>query len=226
MLDEFAGIFTWRLGARDLVSGRRMYPEETGTDLPARDRGEALTRRLSTRGGRSLELAVRPADPTLAPAADLLCSQLTRILDAEQEISFLSGELSARYEEINLLYSISEILGSILELGEAARIILNEVWDVLGARRGSLWVYDAGDGLLHQVASEGIAGLEGPLDPAGEMLTARVFREREAIISTGGDSRHPVTAPNLRSESALLVPIQYAPQAGQPGRQCQVEGLA
>jgi len=215
MLDEFAGSFSWRLGVRDLVSGRRMYPEETGTDLPARDRGEALTRRLSTRGGRSLELAVRPADPTLAPAADLLCSQLTRILDAEQEISFLSGELSARYEEINLLYSISEILGSILELGEAARIILNEVCDVLGARRGSLWVYDAGDGLLHQVASEGIAGLEGPLDPAGEMLTARVFREREAIISTGGDSRHPVTAPNLRSESALLVPIQYAPQAGQ-----------
>ena len=214
-LDEFAGSFPWRLSVRDPVSGRRMYPEESGTDLPASEQDEALTRRLSTREGHSLELEIRPADPTLGPPADLVCSQLIRVLDSEQEISFLSGELSARYEEINLLYSISEILGSILELGEAARIILSEVCDVLGARRGSLWVYDAGDGLLHQVAAEGIAGLDGPLDPAGDMLTARVFREREAVISTGDDGSHPATAPNLRSESALLVPIQYAPQAGQ-----------
>lgn len=139
MLDEFAGSFPWRLGVRDPVSGRRLYPEGTGADEPARERDRALTRRLGTRDGRSLELSIRPSDPTLAPAADLVCSQLVRILDAEQEISFLSGELSARYEEINLLYSISEILGSILELGEAARIILKEVCDVLGARRGSMW---------------------------------------------------------------------------------------
>ncbi len=215
MLDEFATCFPWRLGVRDLASGRSLYPETAGSDLGADgDPDPFLARRLSTREGRSLELAVRPADPALAPAADLLCSQLVRVLDAEQEVDFLSGELSARYEEINLLYSISEILGSILELGEAASVILNEVCGVLGARRGSLWVYDADDGLLHQVAAEGVAGLEGPLDPAGAMLTARVFREREAIIGTGEDGGL-AAAPNLRSESALSVPIQYAPQAGE-----------
>ena len=212
-LDEFSRSFPWRLSVRDAVSGVVVYPEDT--DRAAGEWHGALTRRLDTREGRSLELAVHPADPSLETAADILCSQLVRVLDAEREISFLSGELSARYEEINLLYSISEILGSILELGEAARIILAEVCDVLGARRGSLWVFDAEDGLLHQVAAEGIAGLDGPLDPEGDMLTARVFREREAIISTGGDGRHHAIAPNLRSESALLVPIQYAPQAGE-----------
>ena len=212
MLDEFAGSFRWRLGVRDLVSGRVVYPE--GGDWPDGAWDGALTRRLNTREGRSLELAFLPSDPSLAPAAGFLCSQLVRVLDAEQEIGFLSGELAARYEEINLLYSISEILGSILKLKEAARVILTEVCDVLGARRGSLWVYDVDDGLLHQVAAQGIAGLDGPLDPDGDLLTARVFRDGEAIISVGGESHHLASAPNLRSESALSVPIQYAPQAG------------
>ena len=213
MLDEFAQSLPWRFRVRDPVAGRVVYPEDENP--PGEERDGARTYRVQTREGRILELAVLSADPSTAPAAELLASQLVRVLDAEREISFLSGELSARYEEINLLYSISEILGSILELGEAARVILNEVCDVLGARRGSLWVYNAGDGLLHQVAAEGIAGLDGPLDPEGDMLTARVFRERTAIISAAGEGNHPAVAPNLRAESALSVPIQYAPQAGE-----------
>ena len=55
---------------------------------------------------------------------------------------FFTVELSERYEEINLLYSIRETLGSILHMDDAARVILGEVCDVMGARRGSLWVYD------------------------------------------------------------------------------------
>ncbi len=207
-LDEFARSFPWRVSVRDPASGAVVYPEATE---PASEEPAGLVRRMDTREGRSLELTVRPADPDLAPLADLLCAQLVRVLDADQEIGFLSGELSARYEEINLLYTISEVLGSILELKEAARIILDGVCDVMRARRGSLWVHDAEDGLLHQVAAEGIAGLEGPLDPEGDMLTARVFREREAVVSDGGS---PAFAPNLRSESVLSVPIQYAPQEG------------
>ena len=212
MLDEFAASFSWEIRVRDSASGQLMYPETA--DVPAGEPDRMLTRRLRTREGASLELAVHPAASSAAPVADLLCAQLVRLLDADREIRFLSGELSERYEEINLLYSISEILGSILELGEAARIILKEVCDVLGARRGSLWVYDPADGLLRQVAAEGIAGLDGPLDPAGDLLTARVFREKRAIISPGGETNHPPAAANLRSESALSVPIQYAPQAG------------
>ena len=213
MLAEFAEGFALEVRVRDLVSGRLMYPEEA--DSRGEERNPALTRRLRTREGSSLELGLLPASPSAEAVADLLCSQLARVLDTDQEIRFLSGELSERYEEINLLYSISEILGSILELGEAARIILNELCDVLGARRGSLWVYDPHDGLLHQVASEGIAGLDGPLDPAGDMLTSRVFRENKALISTGGRSDRAAIAPNLRSESALSVPIHYAPQSGE-----------
>ena len=213
LLDDFAQSLGWEIRVRDQGSGRLLYPEEAGS--PAAERDRTVTRRLRTGEGSSLELAVGAVDPSATAVTDLLCSQLSRVLDADQEIRFLSTELSERYEEINLLYSISEILGSILELSEAARIILTEVCDVLGARRGSLWVYDAEDGLLHQVAAEGIAGLDGPLDPAGEMLTARVFRENKAYMSTRSGDGHAAKAPNLRSESALSVPIHYAPQAGE-----------
>ena len=41
-----------------------------------------------------------------------------------QEVDFFTRELSERYEEIDLLYSISETLGSILILEEATEEIL------------------------------------------------------------------------------------------------------
>jgi sigma-B regulation protein RsbU (phosphoserine phosphatase) len=47
--------------------------------------------------------------------------------------------MAERYEEINLLYSISEILGSIISLDDAAQTILHEVAGIVGAGARSLW---------------------------------------------------------------------------------------
>ncbi|MBT8405703.1 MAG: SpoIIE family protein phosphatase, partial [Gemmatimonadetes bacterium] len=134
------------------------------------------------------------------------------------EIRFFTFELSERYEEINLLYSISETLGSILRLDDAARVILSEVCDVMGARRGSLWVHEASDGLLRLVASVGTDGVQGPLraeeSPA---VTARVFREGRPMMAlpeapTGGGG---VTAGEDERETFLSVPIRYSPPEGE-----------
>ncbi len=73
---------------------------------------------------------------------------VVRAFEFAQEVRFFTYELSERYEEINLLYSISETLGSLLRLDDAARVILGEVCDVLGAMRGSLWVFEAEGDLL------------------------------------------------------------------------------
>ena len=85
--------------------------------------------------------------------------ELQRLRD---EIRLAAKALAESWEEINLLYSISETLGSILGLEDAANAILAEVCDVLGARRGSLWVYDAENALLRLTASVG-----GPFDLEG-----------------------------------------------------------
>jgi sigma-B regulation protein RsbU (phosphoserine phosphatase) len=127
-------------------------------------------------------------------------------------------ELSERYEEINLLYFISEILGSVLSLTDAATRILSEVADVLGARRASLWVYSAADDHLHLTAAVGEDGLTGPIssqDP--DSATALVFRDREALNLERGVALKNVPRlepPPRRFEAFLSVPINYTPPEG------------
>jgi sigma-B regulation protein RsbU (phosphoserine phosphatase) len=91
----------------------------------------------------------------------------------------VAAELSDRYEEIDLVYTISEILGHTIRLDEAARRILQEVATVVGARRASLFVIDEDRRVLRLVASKGMPHPDAdPIeldDP--DSVTARAFRE-------------------------------------------------
>lgn len=176
------------------------------------------------REGPALELEVcAPPTPTALATAKVLASTLQQTFDFAQEIRFFTYEVSERYEEINLLYSISETLGSILRLDEAARIILQEVCDVLGARRGSLWVHEPRRNQLELVASVGAGGLNGPLDVQDPRAVAsRVFREgRPLILSRGeegdgtGSTPPPLDPVIASADSVLSVPIRYSPLTGE-----------
>src|SRR3989442_1472138 len=57
--------------------------------------------------------------------------------EAEEETTQVAAELSGRYEEIDLIYTISEILGHTIRLDEAASRILREVSAVVRARRAT-----------------------------------------------------------------------------------------
>ncbi len=222
-LDEFRTTFDLDvdLWAKPNGGGRvHLYPEDGGSGHPT---GPTFSQTITPRDGPPLELEVRsrgtggPADAPEAVAA-VLRSVLERTYDFAQEIRFFTYELSERYEEINLLYSISETLGSILRLDDAARVILGEVCDVLGALRGSLWVYDPDRAVLHLTASVGEEGLVGPLsadDP--DAVTAQVFREGRSMIVTRegavSETASPDEAPE--PESFLSVPIRYTPPAGE-----------
>jgi len=63
-----------------------------------------------------------------------------------REAQAAAEELSERYEEINLLYSIGEILGRTLGLDEAARTILNEISETVDAELAAIFVHDAATG--------------------------------------------------------------------------------
>ncbi len=162
-----------------------------------------------------IELYGAPGDPEAF--LDGLMAVLERVYESAQEVRFFTYELSERYEEINLLYSISETLGSILELKEAARNILSEVSDVMGARRGSLWVYDPAARLLRLTAWVGEKGLDGPI-PLDDRstITARVFRDGRSLILTGPPDG-PDTPDHLSdpADSILSVPIRYTPPTGE-----------
>ncbi len=195
-------------GAADEVLYATRAYDATSSDAPCLG---ALTHP----DGSALEVHVLHAEGATAPA---VCSALTALLrlafEAAREVQFFTSELSERFEEINLLYSISETLGSTLDMDSGARKILAEVRDVLGAKRGSLWVHKSEDDRLHLAAAVGEDGRVEPLDPDDpDALTSMVFREGRAIIASrrpGGEGRQGAGP----EDSFLSVPIRYSPGTG------------
>lgn len=210
---------------------RRYYPGDT-VDVWARTTGAWQAVYTTRDGGPAAAeppdeyTVVRvPGGPELAvavgeggAAAAFFARSLELILGYEEEARLAARELAERYEEINLLYSISEILGAVVNLPDAANNILTEVAETLGGRRASIWVHDPARERLVCAASVGSEGSPRSIaldDP--HSVTARVFREREAInVERGGDIRrgHEVVS-RAQDEAFLSVPITYTPPDAQ-----------
>ena len=196
-------------GAADEVVYASDDLEDTPCDGPARSR-------ILPHQGPELELQVFQArDASIVAVSRALTPALELAFEAAREIQFFTYELSERFEEINLLYSISETLGSTLDMVSGAQAILAEVRDVMGAKRGSLWVHRQEDNTLHLAAEVGedgrVGGRLSPDDP--DTITSMVFREGRAIIA----SRQPTAAERnagAKEDSFLSVPIRYSPVSG------------
>ena len=198
----------------------RLYPQhENERSTPVPDTGGCAKRLVRLGDGPAVDLELRGGGSQSEALASVVEAAVERAYNLAQELRFFTLELSERYEEINLLYSISETLGSILRLEDAARVILGEVCDVLGAQRGSLWVHDAQRQTLRLTALVGDEGQAGPPQAAipGE-LTSRVFRQGRPVITAPAalapDELEQVE--REERESLLSVPIRYTPPAGVP----------
>jgi len=152
---------------------------------------------------------------------------LAALLDAERQRAFMAEELAERYEEIDLLYAISEILGRTVRLEEATQTIVREVSTVVGARRASIMVFDEAIGALRTVAARGF-GVE-TLSPVAVdddcSVAARVYRERRILTF---DPTRPDDTPGecgedrgYRGHAYLSVPICY----GAPGAPLRCVGV-
>ncbi len=156
------------------------------------------------------------ADNGIAPEeiASSLALQVGSLLSQEHRLAQVSEELALRYEEIDLLYTISEILGTRARLRDAANTILREVSTVVGASRASIMVYDETSQLLRVLAARGVRlEVTTPVradDPGS--VAAQVFRNERMVHY---DPAEPVDdiilhpARGYRSGSFLSVPISY-----------------
>jgi len=153
-------------------------------------------------------------------AAVELAEVIGAVMEAEEETGQVAAELSGRYEEIDLIYTISEILGHTIRLDEAANRILREVSAVVRARRATLLVHDPRAHVLRLVAARGVdLGEIEPIevdDPRS--VAARVFREMRIISYDPHDQRaqrpiNPIDR-GYRGHAFLSVPVVYA----SPGR--------
>lgn len=147
---------------------------------------------------------------------------VTQLLSAERSIAAVCEELAGRYEEIDLLYAISDILGHTVHLEQAAETIITIVADLMRAERASIMVCDEAAGVLRTVASRGFShqGHEPvPVDDP-DSVAARAWRENRIVgfdVSVADllARTHPGRA--YHGEAFLSVPICYA-APGNPSR--------
>ena len=223
----------WVEGPRGIVleaaapplSGDDVRFTPPAADLPApravdTPRGAALVSAVP--GPRRAWLRVGPCTEGNAPLGryqQFLVPVVGQFLQSALEVEHAANELAERYEEINLLYTTSEILGRAVTLEETAPIILREISETVGARRAAILVHDRVTDTLQVVAALGGADLEdaSPIaidDPTS--LSASVFRSQHAMIAE--DTEFPSPAETLfRKGTTLAVPIMWtAPRGSEP----------
>lgn len=166
-------------------------------------------------------LAVAPCAATSEPAEKhlrMLLPFVVQILRGAQEVEHAALELAERYEEINLLYTIGEILGRTVTLEEAATTILTEISETVGARHASILVHEPATDMLHVVAAIGTGSGGAPSirvdDP--DCVSARVFRTQHPMTVEESEMMCDAERPYRRGEM-LSVPIMWTtPSGGEP----------
>jgi sigma-B regulation protein RsbU (phosphoserine phosphatase) len=149
------------------------------------------------------------------------------VLSRSREAVRLHEELADRSAEIELLYVISEILGDTVRLEEAAKTILRELCDKLGARRGSVMVFEEAHRSLRLVAGRGmnVPNIE-PLPVESDWsVAAHVFRSGRTLsydpAKNGGENPGTPDGRDYLGRGFMSVPIVY----GAPGAKAQTIGV-
>jgi sigma-B regulation protein RsbU (phosphoserine phosphatase) len=159
----------------------------------------------------------RAADAPLENYLRFLLPVVTQYLQSALEVEHAANELAERYEEINLLYTITEILGRTVSLEEAAATILKEISETVGARRGSILVHDRVTDTLQTVAALGARAIDVPPIALQDesSVSARVFREQRAVIAEDDGAGSCPAEAFYRIGTMLSVPIMWtAPNGG------------
>jgi len=195
-----------------------VFPENPGEPVPALD-GTMIVTRLP--GPRRVWLALGGCEPGSTAQernVKLLLPIVGQFMRSSLEVEHAAMELAERYEEINLLYTIGEILGRTVTLKDAATTILTEISETVGAQHASILVHEPSSNMLHAVAALGIPAAEiMPIsvdDPIS--VSARVFRTQHPVIIVGKEEITGKESPYGRGEM-LSVPIMWTtPSGGEP----------
>ncbi|HEY4216881.1 MAG TPA: GAF domain-containing SpoIIE family protein phosphatase [Gemmatimonadaceae bacterium] len=198
--------------------------------FPNLDEGQIT---LNEAGGGMLIAAVpgpRRAWLSLGPCPDrevelesfmaFLLPVVTQYLQSALEVEHAASELAERYEEINLLYTISEILGRTVALDEATKTILSEVSETVGARKATVLVHDRATNTLRAVAALGADLASVPIIKVDDTcsVSAKVFRTQHPMLAEPEQMLCPEEA-SYRRGAMLSVPIMWtapAPRGAEP----------
>ncbi|UCC48187.1 MAG: SpoIIE family protein phosphatase [Gemmatimonadota bacterium] len=210
-LSSDADLHLWREG----IEGRleHIAPAEEKPATP-----EGTLHWLRTPGIR-YAVEVRPAgDECSERWAEFTRDLLDEALAYELRLAESRRDLAERQEEIELLHSISETLGAVTRLEDAASQILKGVVRLTGAERASLWIYDPGSDELMLAASEGPPRIAVDRIPvaSSSSVSALAFRENRTVRLDELRAMPPGLAERLSPEPEpwVSVPISYTSPGG------------
>lgn len=118
-------------------------------------------------------------------------------------------DLQARYERLNLLYQVSNVIHSTLDSRQALELIVREAVRVMRASSGSVVLLNPTTGFLEIHAAHGLPETAKALKlRLGEGITGWVARQGEParVDDVTADPRYIAARPNVRSE--LAVPLE------------------
>lgn len=121
------------------------------------------------------------------------------------------AELKKRYDRLNLLFQVSNVIHSTLDSQEALQLILREAVRVMRASSGSVILVNPTTGFLEIHASIGLAASATRLKlRVGEGITGWVARTGKParVGDVKHDPRYVIVQPKTRSE--LAVPLEVA----------------
>ena len=137
-------------------------------------------------------------------------------IHSENDINSLSGEILNKYEELNLLYELSEEMASVFNTKEICEIVLRKALNVIGAEKASVLLWDPGQERLRVMAAFGLPEqAEDDLDAErGEGVCGYVFRTgKPLLVEDLGDLPEDMCPGKgrYRTDSFLSVPLLISP---------------
>ncbi len=118
----------------------------------------------------------------LAFGADLISEKAY----SEYELQNLTEELIEKYNEVNLIYDISEALGAVLDEKTVCQVILEKAVGVIGVGRASVMLYDEQADRLYIVAAHGFHLSEEELRhivvAPGDGVSGKVFASGKHLL--------------------------------------------
>lgn len=159
----------------------------------------------------------RQEDVIVKRGLQLLAEQINEKAYSEYELENLTEELIERYNEVNLIYDITEALGAVFNPQTVCHVILEKAVEVIGVDRASVMLYHEESDRLYIDASYGIALPDKELKKIaiapGEGVSGKVFTSgKHLLIENIEETPFPELSPSERrykTKSFVSVPMRY-----------------
>jgi len=153
---------------------------------------------------------------TASRAAASIAAVVAGAAQRSADVEELAAELLGRYEEVTILYALSEALGSIVEIPRLCEVALEQALQTLGARRGFVVLADGGE--LRVAATLNEQRLQpGKTIPSGRGITAQVAVTGRRLLVHPDEAHGDGAARGGTFEAVLSVPLATSEEAALEG---------